>query len=70
MSEPHDYVLVDAILLALKTGAKTEAEAVAECGDLAKHQMLDFTYLQRKNEPLYRKVMEWCKANPPQLWWR
>lgn len=66
MGEPP-AVVVDVILLALKTGAKTEAEAVAECGDLAKHQMLDFAYLRQKNEALYQKVMEWCRAHLPQL---
>ena len=59
--------IVDTILLALKTRTKTEAEAVAECGDLAKHQLLDWDYLYRKNETLYRKVEEWCRMHPPEL---
>jgi len=58
---------VDAILFNLQIGVKTEDEAVAECGDLAQHQLLDFSYLQRKNQGLYEKVMAWCNANPPAL---
>jgi hypothetical protein len=60
-------VIVDTILLALKTGAKTEAEVIAECGDLAKHHLLDITYLMHKNEALYRQVMKWCQEHPPEL---
>lgn len=67
MAKPQDYVIVDTILLALETGTKTEDEAVAECVDLAKHQMLDFTRLSRRNEPLYQRVMERCKTEPPRL---
>ena len=59
--------IVDTILLALKTRTKTEAEAVAECADLAKHQLLDWDYLYRKNETLYRKVEERCRMHPPEL---
>ena len=60
--------IVDAILLALEIEFKTEAEVVAECGDLAKYDLLDWDYLYRKNEPLYHKVKEWCKEHPPELW--
>ncbi len=58
---------VDTILLAVKTETRTEAEAVAELGDLAKHQLLDWDYLYRKNETLCRKVEEWCRMHPPEL---
>ena len=58
---------VDTILLAVKTETMTEAEAVAELGDLAKHQLLDWDYLYRKDETLYRKVEEWCRMHPPEL---
>ena len=60
-------IIVDAVLLNLEIGRKTEAEAVAECGDLAKHGLLDWDYLRSKDEPLYRKVEEWCRAHPPEL---
>jgi hypothetical protein len=60
-------IIVDTILLALDTGIKTESEAVEECGDLAKHGLLDFQYLQYKNQTLYQKVMEWCERHPPEL---
>jgi len=66
MTEESRFI-VDTILLALQTRTKTEDEAVAECGDLAQHQLLDFSYLQRKNQGLYEKVMAWCKAHPPAL---
>ncbi len=59
--------IVDTILLALKTGVRTESEAIAECGDLAKHQLLNWDYLRGKNDTLYRKVMDWCKTHPPEL---
>ena len=59
--------IVDAILLALKTGTRTESEAIAECGDLAKHQLLDWDYLRSKDETIYLKVMDWCKEHPPEL---
>jgi hypothetical protein len=59
--------IVDAILLALKTGFKTEDEVIEECGDLAKSGLLDFTYLRYKDEVLYKKVMEWCEKHPPEL---
>ena len=58
---------VDAILLAVKTGTRAETEAVAELGDLAKHQLLDWNYLRLKDETLYRKVEEWCRMHPPEL---
>ncbi|MHC4568350.1 MAG: hypothetical protein ACYTE3_21625 [Planctomycetota bacterium] len=63
----NNDLIVDTILLALKTGARTETEAVAEYGDLAKHDLLDWDYLYRKNETLYRKVEEWHRAHPPEL---
>jgi hypothetical protein len=59
--------IVDTILLALKQGIKTEAEAISECGDLAKHQMLNWDYLRSENETLFRKVMDWCETHPPKL---
>lgn len=59
--------IVDTILLSLKQGIKKEAEAIAECGDLAKHQMLDFDYLRGMNETFYQKVMDWCEKHPPEM---
>ena len=55
------------ILRVLKTGTITEPEAVAEFGDLAKHQLLDWDCLRRENETLCQKVEEWCRMNPPKL---
>ena len=51
-------VIVDAILDALETGAKTEAEMIAKCGELAQSQLLDFQHLRAENASLYRKVVE------------
>ncbi len=68
MSDNLNHLIVDAILFNLKIGTKTEAEAVATCGDLLKHQVLDdLTYLQHKDHALYQKVMEWCEKHPPEL---
>ena len=60
-------VIVDAILDALETGAKTEAEMIAKCGELAQSQLLDFQHLRAENAALYRKVVEWCEAHPLKL---
>ena len=60
-------VVVDMILLAIKTGTKTEDEAVEECADLAKNGLIDWDYLRLKHETLHRKVEEWCRTHPPEL---
>jgi len=59
--------IVDTILLALRQGTKTEAEAITECCDLAKHQLLNWDYLHSENEALFREVWDWCERHPPEL---
>jgi hypothetical protein len=66
MVEPPDFI-VDTILLAMETGSRTEDEAVKECGELAQHNLLNWQHLRQKNEPLYQKVMDWCRTHPPRL---
>jgi hypothetical protein len=60
-------LIVDTILLALRQGIKTEADAITECGDLAKHQLLNWDYLRSEDEALFRKVWDWCERHPPEL---
>lgn len=59
--------IVDTILLAVNQGIKTEDEAIAECGDLAKHQLLNWDYLRGEDPTLFKKVWDWCEKHPPGL---